>query len=91
MYRIGIEVILGISLRDGSLHIDPCIPRNWPGFEVTFNPSGTPYHIAVENPDGVNRGVVRVEVDGVDRTGADVAIANDGQPHRVRVVLGAAR
>ena len=88
MYRVGMEHILGITLRRGALHIDPCIPRAWPGYEVTFKPSGTPYHIVVENPAGVNRGVKRLEVDGVDRTGHDVPILDDGAEHHVRVVLG---
>ena len=88
MYRVGVEQILGITLRRGALHIDPCIPRAWPGYEVTFKPSGTPYHIVVENPAGVNRGVKRLEVDGVDRTGHDVPILDDGAEHHVRVVLG---
>jgi cyclic beta-1,2-glucan synthetase len=88
MYRVGMESILGITLRRGALHIDPCIPRGWPGYEVTFKPSGTPYHIVVENPAGVNRGVKRLEVDGVDRTGHDVPIVDDGVEHHVRVVLG---
>jgi cyclic beta-1,2-glucan synthetase len=88
MYRIGIETILGISLSQGALHIDPCIPRSWPKYEVTFKPAKTTYHIVVENPDGVSRGVTRLEVDGVDVTGRDVPIATDGAEHSVRVVLG---
>ena len=38
MYRVGVEAILGITLRRGALHVDPCIPRAWPGFEVLFKP-----------------------------------------------------
>ena len=43
---------------------------------------------APENPDGVCRGVVRIELDGVDITGQDVPIVDDGVAHVVRVVLG---
>ena len=28
MYRVGLEAILGLTRRDGALHIDPCIPRD---------------------------------------------------------------
>ena len=34
MYRAGIEWILGFRLRGTRLHIDPCIPRAWRGFEI---------------------------------------------------------
>jgi cyclic beta-1,2-glucan synthetase len=88
MYRIGVEIILGISLRNGALHIDPCIPGAWPGYEVTFKPGRTAYRIVVENPDGVSRGVKRVEVDGADYTGRDIPIEDSGRDRRVLVILG---
>jgi cyclic beta-1,2-glucan synthetase len=53
MYRIGVESLLGISTRGNALHIDPCIPKRWPGYEVLFRRAGTSYRIIVENPDGV--------------------------------------
>ena len=40
MYRVGVEAILGITLRSGALHVDPCIPRDWPGFEATVKLRG---------------------------------------------------
>jgi cyclic beta-1,2-glucan synthetase len=87
MYRVGIEAILGLSLRNGSLHFDPCIPRSWPRYELTFKAASAEYHIVVENPEQVNRGVRLVEVDGTPVSG-DVPVADDGRVHRVRVVLG---
>jgi cellobiose phosphorylase len=88
MYRVGIESILGITLRDGALHVDPCIPRAWAGFEVLFTRGSTPYRIVVSNPGRVNRGVASVTVDGKDVTGHDIALASDGAEHTVAVVLG---
>jgi cyclic beta-1,2-glucan synthetase len=88
MYRVGVEAILGISLRLGRLHIDPCIPRAWPRYEVTLKPARTTYRIVVENPRGVSRGVQRLEVDGIDFTGKDIPVLNDGAEHSVRVLLG---
>jgi cyclic beta-1,2-glucan synthetase len=52
------------------------------------------YEIAVENPDGISRGVTRVELDGavvsaaVQAGLARLALVDDGETHRVRVVLG---
>ena len=83
----GSKSILGISLRQGALHIDPCIPRGWPRYEVTLKPRDRGYDIVVENPDGVSRGVKRVEVDGVDCTPEDIPVVEDGARHAVRVVM----
>jgi cyclic beta-1,2-glucan glucanotransferase len=88
MYRVGLESILGLSRRDGGLHIDPCIPRHWPRYEMTFKIGRSEYHIVVENPQRVSRGVSRVEVDGVSQTSNTIVIVDDGNRHEVRVVLG---
>jgi cyclic beta-1,2-glucan synthetase len=88
MYRVGVEAILGIVQRPDALHIDPCIPREWPGYEVRFTRGRTSYRIVVENPRGVCRGVARLEVDGTACDGSDVPVVDDGREHSVRVVLG---
>jgi cellobiose phosphorylase len=88
MYRVGVESILGLRRRGGGLHIDPCIPKDWPRFEMVFKSGRAEYRFTVENPQGVNRGVRKLEVDGVDRTGQDIPIVEDGVVHQVRVVLG---
>ncbi len=36
MYRVALEWLLGFRLQGNNLVLDPCIPRGWPGFEITF-------------------------------------------------------
>jgi cyclic beta-1,2-glucan synthetase len=89
MYRAGLESILGFRLRGAHLVVDPCIPRAWPGFELVFRYRSARYEIVVDNPRKVSRGVASVEVDGVAHGGDFViALADDGNTHRVRIVLG---
>jgi cyclic beta-1,2-glucan synthetase len=90
MYRAGVESILGFRLRGARLVLDPCIPRAWRGYEITFRYHSARYEIFVENPQGVSRGVVSAELDGrlVEESGAAIPLADDGATHRVRVVLG---
>ncbi|HET9521010.1 MAG TPA: glycosyl hydrolase family 65 protein, partial [Candidatus Limnocylindrales bacterium] len=90
MYQAGVEWILGFRLRGTSLVIDPCIPRAWPRYEITFRYRSARYEIAVENPAGVSRGVASTELDGVPVQSAAIGIAlvDDGATHRVRIVLG---
>jgi cyclic beta-1,2-glucan synthetase len=90
MYRVGIEAILGLSLRGGALHFDPCIPRSWPRFEITYKTPEAEYRIVVENPENVSRGVRSVELDGSPVAGRMVPVATDRQVHNVRVMLGKA-
>ena len=89
MYRAGLESILGFRLRGARLELDPCIPRAWPGFAITFRHRSARYEIEVENPRGVSRGVARVELDGAALEGAaSIPLTDDGLTHRVRIVLG---
>jgi cyclic beta-1,2-glucan synthetase len=89
MYRAGIEWLLGFRVRGSSLHLDPCIPRGWPGFEITFRYRASRYEVKVENPRGVTRGISTIEVDGTPLPAGSgtLRLTDDGATHRVRVVL----
>jgi cyclic beta-1,2-glucan synthetase len=93
MYRAAIESILGFRLRGATLHLDPCVPRAWPSYGVTFRYHSARYTISVENPQRVPQGISAVEVDGVPLAlgSTSIPLADDGRTHHVRVVLGAAR
>jgi cyclic beta-1,2-glucan synthetase len=90
LYRAGLESMLGMTKRGDVLHVAPCIPPHWPGFKIRYRHGGTGYEISVENPRGVARGVATIELDGVrlECPERGIALRDDGQVHRVGVVLG---
>ena len=90
MYRAGIEWILGFRFRGATLHVDPCIPRSWPGYKITFRYHSARYELSVENPHGATRGVSRVVVDGKEQPpdGRGISLADDGATHSIEVLLG---
>ncbi|HEY3102509.1 MAG TPA: glucoamylase family protein [Pyrinomonadaceae bacterium] len=88
MYRAAVEYILGFKLEGDRLRMDPCIPRSWREFEITYRRGNTTYRIKVENPHSVSRGIASVELDGQLRADDEVSLADDGRVHEVRVVLG---
>jgi cyclic beta-1,2-glucan synthetase len=88
MYRAGLESILGFKLQGQWLQVDPCIPRWWRDFEITYRRGSATYIIKVENPLAVSRGVASVELDGATQSNNSVPLTDDGQTHVVRVVLG---
>ncbi|HIJ37853.1 MAG TPA: glycosyl transferase, partial [Rhodospirillaceae bacterium] len=91
MQRAGIESILGLRLQGGILHFDPCIPRQWPGFEIALRLEGRHYEVQVDNPDSVERGVAFASIDDIPilERPLRVTLADDGKSHRLRVRLGA--
>jgi cyclic beta-1,2-glucan synthetase len=91
MYRVGLEAILGLRMHGDAFEVDPCIPTVWPGYALSLRFGRTRYEITVENPERRCRGVVEAELDGTP-VGADrIPLRDDGDEHRVRVVIGSAR
>jgi cyclic beta-1,2-glucan synthetase len=88
LWRYAIEEVLGLKRRDGTLEIDPCIARHWPGFRAEVRQGNTVYEVRVENRHGVSRGVRRIELDGQPLDEPQVPLRDDGRRHRVVVVMG---
>ena len=88
MYLLGIEAILGISREGNALKINPCIPKDWPGFNMDYRFGSTHFKISVNNPEGVNRGIQKIMLDGTPLAGNLVPLIDDGQSHKVRVDMG---
>ncbi len=90
MQRAGIESILGLRLQGKVLHLDPCIPKTWPGFAMTLRYRSARYEIQVENPDGAGRGIAsaRLDEETIATRPLSLELADDGITHRLQVRLG---
>jgi N,N'-diacetylchitobiose phosphorylase len=64
MYYAVTHWILGVRVGFNSLTIDPCIPGDWPGYEVARQWRGANYYITVKNPQGIEKGVKSVKLNG---------------------------
>jgi cyclic beta-1,2-glucan synthetase len=87
LYRVGLEGILGFRRRGDTLIIDPCIPSSWKEFSIEYSHLESKYLITVLNPNGVQKGVASVTVDGA-RAENGIQLSNDGKRHEVIVTLG---
>ncbi|HYU95651.1 MAG TPA: glucoamylase family protein [Sphingomicrobium sp.] len=90
LYRAGMEEILGLRLTGSALHLDPCIPETWPGFQVTLRRGSTRFDIRVDNPNGVAKGVASARIDGTEVTGRPLRLdlPGDGKNHEILVIMG---
>ena len=88
MYRAGLECILGFKLKGDKLTVDPCVPRWWRQFEITYRRDQSVYVIKVENPLGLSKGIVSLEVDGVTQEGLEIALTDDQKQHNIKIVMG---
>ncbi len=47
MHRAGLEAILGITREGNMLHVKPCVPEDWTGFEISTQFGVTRYQISL--------------------------------------------
>ncbi|MBI5586691.1 MAG: glycosyl transferase [Deltaproteobacteria bacterium] len=88
MYRAWIEEILGLKVRGETLQLDPVIPGNWEGFNLRYRHGEASYEIRVDNPEGLERGVVRVELDDQRLQEGVIPLERGLVKHRIVVTLG---
>lgn len=79
------EFILGIQPDYEGLRIDPCLPSTAKEYTVKRRFRGALYHIHVVNPDGHQKGVKRISLDGKAVTG-NLVPWSEGE-HKVEVVM----
>jgi N,N'-diacetylchitobiose phosphorylase len=86
-YVAATKWMLGIRPGYDGLVIDPCIPKDWPGFQVVRQWRGATFTIRVENPSGVQKGVKSVSLNGRLQTGP-IPPQRPGSVSEVHVVMG---
>ena len=89
--------MLGVRPGLDDLIIDPCIPGEWTGFEVTRIFRGATYNIRVVNPEHVQAGVKQVFIDGKEMDAPEenyherfrkLPVFNKGEIHDIEVIMG---
>ncbi|HLO17106.1 MAG TPA: glycosyl hydrolase family 65 protein [Anaerolineales bacterium] len=88
MYQTGTQWILGIRAEYDGLRVDPCIPSKWDSFKVSRKYRGVTYHITVNNPKHVCKGVEKVTVSGGQAKGSLIRAEAGISEVNVEVTLG---
>ena len=82
------QYILGIRPSFEGLEIDPCIPSDLDGFTVTRKYRDAVYHIHVQNPDHVEKGIASMTVNGEPVQDICVRPQENVTEYHVEVVMG---
>jgi cellobiose phosphorylase len=86
MYRVALEAILGFRQRGELLFIEPCIPASWKSFTIEYRFRSATYAITIENPSGIQCGLVELTVDG-QSVEKGIPLLDDGKTHNVTASL----
>ena len=82
------QYILGIRPDYDGLVVDPCIPASLNGFSAKRDFRGVTYHITVKNPNGAEKGVASMTVDGTPVEGNMIPFDGSKKEVQVEVVMG---
>lgn len=82
------QYILGIRPEYDGLVIDPCIPSSLDGFQSKRDFRGVSYYIDVKNPNGIEKGVAKMTVDGITVAGNMIPFDDSKKEVHVEIVMG---
>jgi cyclic beta-1,2-glucan synthetase len=88
MYRAWVEEVLGLKVRGDHMQLNPVIPGWWEGFHLRYRHGEAIYEIQVENPEGCERGVSWVEMDGQRMRDGVIPLDRGLVKHRILVHMG---
>ena len=85
-YYAATQYLLGVRPDFDKMIVDPCVPGDWKEFSVKRRWRGAEYRIHVVNPNGVEKGVASLSVNGEKADALPVLPA--GSVCQVEVVMG---
>jgi cellobiose phosphorylase len=68
-YYTAAQYILGIQPDYTGLRIDPCVPSDWKEISISRKFRGNNFQIVIRNPNGVQKGVRQITVNGKEIQG----------------------
>jgi cellobiose phosphorylase len=84
MYRLILESLLGLRLREGALSFAPCLPPDWTSYTVDYRYRDTVHHITVRQADA-GSAHTRITIDGVEQEGDTLRLSEHGGTVQVEV------
>lgn len=82
------QYILGIRPSFDGLEIDPCICSEMDSFTATRKYRGATYHITVNNPNHVEKGIKKMRVNGKEIQGSCIKAVEGITEYYVEVIMG---
>lgn len=82
------QYILGIRPSFDGLEIDPCICSEMDSFTATRKYRGATYHITVNNPNHVEKGIKKITVNGKEIQGSCIKPVEGITEYYIEVIMG---
>jgi len=87
MMIAAVEGILGIHPQYDGIEFDPCIPADWKGLTINKTFRGKKLNVGIINESGAQKGVKRVELNGVILEGSLIPFDKLGEDNEVKIYM----
>ncbi len=87
-YHAVTQFILGIQTQYNGLKVDPCIPKEWDGFEISRKFRGLNFKIKITNPEHVSKGIKKLIVNGKETQDNIIPIDKTEIENIVEAIMG---
>ena len=82
------QALLGIQPEYDGLAVNPCLPKNFGDLKIKRRYRDAEYYIDIRKPDGVEKGVAWMEVDGKKIAGNQIPLIPGRKEYHVTVQMG---
>ena len=82
------QALLGIQPEYDGLAVNPCLPKNFGDLKIKRRYRDAEYYIDIRKPDGVEKGVAWMEVDGKKIAGNQIPLIPGKKEYHVTVQMG---
>ena len=82
------QALLGIQPEYEGLTVNPCLPKNFGDLKIKRRYRDAEYYIDIRKPDGVEKGVAWMEVDGEKIAGNQIPLIPGRKEYHVTVQMG---
>lgn len=87
-FKSVVEYMIGVRPTYAGLLVDPCVPSSWKNFKMIRLFRGVRYEIEFLNPDGVNKGIKEIWIDGERYNDRILPLRKKGSVCKVKVIMG---
>jgi cellobiose phosphorylase len=83
LYRLILEVLLGVEVKGDRMKLTPRLPPDWPGCEIRYRYRETNYRITVSCAARSAAGAMTLSLDGETLSGPEIPLCDDRKEHRI--------
>jgi len=86
-YKAGIENILGLNIKNKTLKIAPCIPKDWKEYSIKYRYKTSIYNIKIKNPNSKNTGVTTFILNGNTIEEKQINLEDNGMTNEIEIIM----